>query len=56
MCNLIPSRHHPGCILLEAFSGKPQDISYLRVFGLKCWAKILTGLGGSKLEPQGIEC
>jgi hypothetical protein len=54
--NLIPSRRHPGRIPVEAFSGKRQDISYLRVFGAKCWAKIPTALGGSKLDPRSIEC
>jgi Reverse transcriptase (RNA-dependent DNA polymerase)/Pol polyprotein, beta-barrel domain/GAG-pre-integrase domain/gag-polypeptide of LTR copia-type len=54
--NLIPSRRHPGCIPVEAFSGKRQDISYLRVFGAKCWAKIPTALGPSKLDPRSVEC
>ena len=59
--NLIPSRRHPGRIPLESFSGKCQDISHLRVFGVKCWAKIPTvnGVlisGGSKLDHRGIEC
>jgi hypothetical protein len=59
--NLIPSRRHPGRIPLESFSGKRQDISHLRVFGAKCWAKIPTvnGIqvtGGSKLDPRGVEC
>ena len=59
--NLIPSRRHPGRIPLESFSGKRQDISHLRVFGVKCWAKIPTvnGVlisGGSKLDHRGIEC
>src|SRR6266545_8280488 len=54
--NVIPSRRHPGKIPLEAFTGKRQDISHLRVFGAKCWAKIPTvhGVqvaGGSKLDP-----
>ena len=54
--NLIPSRRHPGCIPLESFSGKRQDVSHLRVFGSKCWAKVPTGLGGSKLDPRSVEC
>jgi hypothetical protein len=54
--NLIPSCRHPGQISLEGFSGKQQDISHLRVFGAKCWAKISTGLGGSKLDPRSVEC
>ena len=59
--NLIPSRRYPGQIPLESFAGKRQDISYLRVFGAKCWSKIPTvhGVqvtGGSKLDPQGMEC
>ena len=54
--NLIPSRRHPGCIPLESFLGKRQDISHLRVFGAKCWAKIPVGLGGSKLDPRSVEC
>jgi len=55
-CNLIPSRRHLGRIPLEGFSGKRQDISHLRAFGAKCWAKIPTGLGGSKLDPRSVEC
>ena len=59
--NLIPSRRHPGQIPLESFTGKRQDISYLRVFGAKCWAKIPTVhgtqvSGGSKLDPRSTEC
>ena len=59
--NLIPSQRHPGSIPLESFSGKRQDVSHLRTFGAKCWAKILTvhGVqvtGGSKLDPRGLEC
>jgi hypothetical protein len=59
--NLIPSWRHPGKIPLESFSGKHQDISHLRTFEAKCWAKIPTvnGVlisGGSKLDHQGVEC
>ena len=59
--NLIPSRRHPGRIPLESFSGRRQDVSHLRVFGAKCWAKIPTvhGVqvsGGSKLDPRSVEC
>ena len=59
--NLIPSRRHPSRIPLESLSGKRQDVSHLRVFGSKCWAKIPTvhGVqvtGGSKLDPRGVEC
>src|SRR5277367_918074 len=54
--NLIPSRRHPGCIPTEAFSGKRQDISYLRVFGAKCWAKVPIAQGASKLDPRSVEC
>ena len=59
--NLIPSRRHPGTIPLESFSGKRQDVSHLRIFGAKCWAKIPTvnGVqvtGGSKLDLRGLEC
>jgi len=59
--NLIPSRRHPGMIPLESFSGKRQDVSHLRTFGAKCWAKIPTVngaqvTGGSKLDPRGVEC
>ena len=55
-CNLIPSRHLPGRIPLESFTGKRQNVSHLHVFGVKCWAKIPTvhGVqvtGGSKLDP-----
>ena len=28
----------------------------MRVFGAKCWAKIPTALGGSKLDPHSVEC
>ena len=41
MCNLIPSHRHPGIIPTEAFSGKRQNVSYLQVFGTKCWPKYL---------------
>jgi len=59
--NLIPSRRHPGKIPLESFTGKRQDVSHLRVFGARCWAKIPTVhgsqvTGGSKLDPRGVEC
>jgi hypothetical protein len=59
--NLIPSHHHPAKILLESFTGKRQDVSYLCVFGDRCWAKIPTinGVqitGGSKLDPHVLEC
>ena len=59
--NLIPSRRHPGRIPLESFSGKRQDVSHLRAFGAKCWAKIPTVngaqiTGGSKLDQRGVEC
>ena len=54
--NLIPSCCHPGRIPLEGFTGKWQDISYLWTFGAKCWAKIPTGLGGSKLDLHSREC
>ena len=60
-CNLIPSHRHPRKIPLELFSGKHQDISHLRTFGAKCWAKIPTVngalvSGGSKLDSRGVEC
>jgi hypothetical protein len=53
--NVIPSRRHPGRILLEYFTGKLQNVAHLRVFGSKCWAKIpmVNGVqvtGGSKLD------
>ena len=59
--NLIPSRRHPGRIPLEAYSGRRQDVAFLRVFGSKCWAKIpmVHGVqvnGGSKLDPRSTEC
>ena len=59
--NLIPSRRLPGRIPLESFTGKRQDISHLRVFGVKCWAKIPTVhgaqvTGGSKLDPRSVAC
>ena len=61
MRNLIPSRRHPGRILLESFSGRRQDVSHLWAFGAKCWATIPTvhGVqvtGGSKLDPHSVEC
>jgi len=59
--NLIPSRRHLGKIPLESFTGKRQDVSHLRVFGAKCWAKVPTVhgaqvTGGSKLDPRAVEC
>ena len=59
--NLIPSRRHPKRIPLESITGKRQNISHLRVFGAKCWAKIPTvhGIqvnGGSKLDARSTEC
>ena len=59
--NLIPSRRFPGRIPLEAFTGKQQNVSHLRVFGAKCWAKIPTihgaqVTGGSKLDPRSVPC
>jgi len=46
---------------LESLSGKRQDVSHLRVFGTKCWAKVPTvhGVqvtGGLKLDPRAVEC
>src|SRR5271168_4707984 len=55
-CNVIPSRRHPGHIPAESFSGKRQDISYLWVFGARCWAKVPTAQGESKLNPRSIPC
>ena len=49
--NLIPSRWHPGRIPTESFMGKRQSVAHLCVFGAKCWAKIPTTLGSSKLDP-----
>jgi hypothetical protein len=59
--NLITSRRLPGRIPLESFTGKRQSVSHLRVFGVKCWAKIPTvhGVqvtGGSKLDPRSVVC
>ena len=59
--NIIPSRHHPGKIPLELFSGKRQTVAHLRVFSSRCWVKIPTinGMqitGGSKLDSRGVEC
>ena len=54
--NLIPSRRHPGQVPLESFSGKRQNVAHLRVFGAKCWAKIPSAHGGSKLDPRSTEC
>ena len=54
--NLIPSRRHPGSIPAESFSGDRQSVAHLRVFGAKCWAKIPTALGVSKLDPRSTEC
>ena len=59
--NLIPSRRHPSAIPLQSFSGERQDVSHLRVFGAKCWAKIPTSqgfqvTGGSKLDARSVEC
>ena len=54
--NLIPSRRHPGQVPLESFSGKRQNVAHLRVFGAKCWAKIPSAHGSSKLDPRSTEC
>ena len=54
--NLIPSRCHPGRIPTESFTGKQQSVAHLHVFGAKCWAKIPTAHGGSKLDPRSTEC
>ena len=59
--NIIPSRRHPRCIPLEAFSGKRQSVAHLRAFGSKCWSKVPTAhgiqvTGGSKLDPRSVEC
>jgi transposase InsO family protein len=54
--NLIPSRRHPNRIPLESFSRKRQGVAHLRVFGAKCWAKVPSALGGSKLDPRSVEC
>jgi len=48
-------------IPLESLTGKCQNISHLRVFGAKCWAKIplvhgAQVTGGSKLDPRAVEC
>src|SRR6202522_395222 len=54
--NFIPSRRHPGRIPTESFSGKRQNILHLRVFGARCWAKVPTAQGESKLNPRSIPC
>jgi len=59
--NVIPSCRHSDKIPMEAFTGKRQDISHLRVFGSRCWARIPTvnGVqvtGSSKLDSRGVEC
>ena len=59
--NLIPLRRHPMKIPLESLTGKRQNISHLRVFGAKCWAKIpmihsAQVTGGSKLDPRAVKC
>ena len=54
--NLIPSRQNPGRVPLESFSGKRQDVTHLRVFGARCWAKTPIAVGASKLDPCSIEC
>jgi len=59
--NLIPSSRHTGKIPIESFMGKRQDVSHLRVFGSRCWAKVPTIhssqiTGGSKLDLRGVEC
>jgi len=61
MRNLVPSHRHPNAVPLELFTGKRQNISHLRVFGSKCWAKISTVNGaqingGSKLDNRSVEC
>ena len=58
-CNLIPSRRHPGQIPLEAFTGRHQTVSHLRVFSAKCWAKVpmVNGTqvtGGLNLTHEGL--
>ena len=55
-CNLLPSRRHLGCIPAESFSGKRKNVNHLRVFGARCWAKIPTAQGSSKLDPRSTEC
>ena len=54
--NLIPSRRHPNRIPVESFFGKKQNVAHLRIFGSKCWAKIPTAHGDSKLDPRSTEC
>jgi hypothetical protein len=54
--NLILSHQHSAHIPTEDFSGKRQNVSYLCVFGSKCWAKIPMAQGGSKLDPRSVEC
>ena len=46
---------------MELFTGKRQDISHLRVFGVKCWTKVPTVhgtqvTGGLKLDPRSVPC
>jgi cell wall-associated NlpC family hydrolase len=55
-CNVIPSHWHPGQIPTKSFTGKRQNITHLCVIRAKCWAKVPMALGGSKLDPQSIEC
>jgi len=48
-------------IPLQAFTGRRQNVSHLRVFSAKYWAKVPTVngaqvTGGSKLDPRGVEC
>ena len=59
--NLIPSRRHPGKILMESFTGRRQNVVHLRAFGSRCWAKVPTVygvqvMGRSKLDDHGVKC
>ncbi|RDB21876.1 Retrovirus-related Pol polyprotein from transposon TNT 1-94 [Hypsizygus marmoreus] len=56
LMQFIPSSRHPGMTPYEITLGKKPDISYLRPFGCRAYAKVPEELGGSKLDPRSVKC
>jgi len=53
--NLILFSQQPKLILVEAWFGKCQDISYLRPFGTIAYEHVLLDLNLSKLLPRSVK-
>ena len=53
--NRVPHKHIDGMTPFEAWSGHKPDVTHLRIFGSKAWARIPTEKTKA-LHPQSQEC